>query len=76
MIEMIMGIMVWLYKIWKICILSCFGISKKLIGCGVKKNEFRIVFFLEKLQKKLEINIVGENMYILLEMIYKIVLDI
>lgn len=54
---------------------SRFGISKKSTGRGVKKNESRTAFFSEKLQKKLEINIVGENMHILSEMIYKTVSD-
>lgn len=40
-----------------------------------KKNESRTAFFSEKLSKKLEINIVGENMHILSEMIYKTVSD-
>lgn len=40
-----------------------------------KKNESRTAFFSEKLWKKLEINIVGENMHILSEMIYKTVSD-
>lgn len=38
MIEMIMGTMAWLYKIWKTRISSRFGISKKSTGRGVKKK--------------------------------------
>lgn len=72
---MIMGTMAWLQKIWKTRISSRFGISKKSTGRGVKKNESRTALFSEKLQKKLEINIVGENMHILSEMIYKTVSD-